>query len=77
MLSMHKVHGKAMFAVLLSIDCEGVLIGHVIGRVLGHDLKRALCDCIVCAFQVSTRNRILILLDWIKTRAFGRDLSVF
>ncbi len=27
--------------------------------------------------QVSTRNRVLILLDWIKTRAFGRDLSVF
>ena len=29
------------------------------------------------AFQVSTRNRVLILFDWVKTRVFGRDLSVF
>ncbi|BDA51498.1 Internal alternative NAD(P)H-ubiquinone oxidoreductase A1 [Coccomyxa sp. Obi] len=27
--------------------------------------------------QVSTRNRVLIFWDWIKTRAFGRDLSNF
>ncbi|CAL5221410.1 g3596 [Coccomyxa viridis] len=27
--------------------------------------------------QVSTRNRVLILFDWVKTRIFGRDLSVF
>jgi len=27
--------------------------------------------------QVSTRNRVLILFDWVKTRVFGRDLSVF
>ena len=27
--------------------------------------------------QVSTRNRVLILFDWIKTRVFGRDLSLF
>ncbi|CAL8465647.1 g5183 [Coccomyxa elongata] len=27
--------------------------------------------------QVSTRNRILIFWDWIKTRAFGRDVSNF
>ncbi|CAK0781088.1 hypothetical protein CVIRNUC_005282 [Coccomyxa viridis] len=27
--------------------------------------------------QVSTRNRVLILFDWMKTRIFGRDLSVF
>lgn len=26
--------------------------------------------------QVSTRNRVLILFDWIKTRVFGRDLSL-
>jgi NADH dehydrogenase FAD-containing subunit len=27
--------------------------------------------------QVSVRNRILILFDWIKTQVFGRDLSQF
>ena len=27
--------------------------------------------------QVSFRNRVLILFDWVKTRAFGRDLSSF
>jgi NADH dehydrogenase FAD-containing subunit len=27
--------------------------------------------------QVSTRNRVLILFDWLKTRLFGRDLSQF
>ena len=27
--------------------------------------------------QVSFRNRVLILFDWLKTRVFGRDLSVF
>ncbi|CAL8468561.1 g8101 [Coccomyxa elongata] len=27
--------------------------------------------------QVSTRNRILILFDWVKTRIFGRDLSIY
>lgn len=27
--------------------------------------------------QVSFRNRVLILFDWLKTRAFGRDLSQF
>ena len=27
--------------------------------------------------QVSTRNRILVLLDWWKTRFFGRDISRF
>lgn len=25
--------------------------------------------------QVSTRNRILVLFDWMKTRVFGRDIS--
>ena len=30
-----------------------------------------------CFMQVSTRNRVLILFDWVKTRIFGRDLSVF
>ncbi len=30
-----------------------------------------------CCMQVSTRNRVLILFDWVKTRIFGRDLSVF
>lgn len=27
--------------------------------------------------QVSTRNRVLILFDWIKAKVFGRDLSQF
>ena len=27
--------------------------------------------------QVSMRNRILILFDWLKTRVFGRDVSLF
>ena len=27
--------------------------------------------------QVSFRNRVLILFDWVKTRAFDRDLSSF
>ena len=27
--------------------------------------------------QVSFRNRVLILLDWLKARVFGRDLSQF
>lgn len=27
--------------------------------------------------QVSLRNRVLILFDWLKTRVFGRDLSQF
>lgn len=27
--------------------------------------------------QVSFRNRVLILFDWLKTRVFGRDLSMF
>ena len=27
--------------------------------------------------QVSFRNRVLILFDWLKTRVFGRDLSQF
>lgn len=27
--------------------------------------------------QVATRNRVLVLFDWFKTRAFGRDLSQF
>jgi NADH:ubiquinone reductase (non-electrogenic) len=27
--------------------------------------------------QVSFRNRVLILFDWIKAQVFGRDLSQF
>jgi len=27
--------------------------------------------------QVSARNRLLILFDWLKTRLFGRDISQF
>jgi len=27
--------------------------------------------------QVSLRNRVLILFDWVKTKVFGRDLSMF
>ncbi len=27
--------------------------------------------------QVSFRNRVLILFDWIKTKVFGRDTSMF
>lgn len=27
--------------------------------------------------QVSLRNRVLILFDWLKAKAFGRDLSQF
>jgi hypothetical protein len=27
--------------------------------------------------QVSLRNRVLILFDWLKTQVFGRDLSNF
>ena len=27
--------------------------------------------------QVSTRNRVLILFDWLKAKVFGRDLSQF
>lgn len=27
--------------------------------------------------QVSFRNRVLILFDWLKTRVFGRDISQF
>lgn len=27
--------------------------------------------------QVSFRNRVLILFDWVKTRMFGRDTSLF
>jgi NADH:ubiquinone reductase (non-electrogenic) len=27
--------------------------------------------------QVSTRTRVLVLFDWLKTRVFGRDLSLF
>jgi len=27
--------------------------------------------------QVSLRNRVLILFDWIKAKFFGRDLSMF
>ena len=27
--------------------------------------------------QVSFRNRVLILFDWLKTRVFGRDISLF
>jgi len=27
--------------------------------------------------QVSTRNRVLILFDWAKTRFFGRDITRF
>jgi hypothetical protein len=27
--------------------------------------------------QVSTRNRVLVLFDWIKSRVFGRDISRF
>ena len=27
--------------------------------------------------QVSTRNRVLILFNWVTTRIFGRDLSLF
>ena len=27
--------------------------------------------------QVSIRNRILILFDWLKSRVFGRDISLF
>mmetsp|Transcript_24638 Transcript_24638/g.68568 ORF Transcript_24638/g.68568 Transcript_24638/m.68568 type:complete len:102 (-) Transcript_24638:325-630(-) len=27
--------------------------------------------------QVSFRNRVLILFDWMKTKVFGRDLSMF
>jgi NADH dehydrogenase FAD-containing subunit len=27
--------------------------------------------------QVSMRNRVLILFDWLKTRVFGRDISLF
>jgi NADH:ubiquinone reductase (non-electrogenic) len=27
--------------------------------------------------QVSTRTRVLVLFDWVKTRVFGRDTSLF
>jgi hypothetical protein len=27
--------------------------------------------------QVSFRNRVLILFDWVKAQVFGRDLSQF
>jgi hypothetical protein len=27
--------------------------------------------------QVSFRNRVLILFDWLKARVFGRDISLF
>lgn len=27
--------------------------------------------------QVSGRNRVLVLIDWIKTRVFGRDITRF
>ena len=27
--------------------------------------------------QASTRNRILVFIDWVKTRLFGRDISSF
>ena len=27
--------------------------------------------------QVSMRNRVLILFDWLKSRVFGRDISLF
>lgn len=27
--------------------------------------------------QVSLRNRVLVFFDWIKTRAFGRDITRF
>ncbi len=30
-----------------------------------------------CPTQVSFRNRVLILFDWLKAQVFGRDLSNF
>ncbi len=46
-----------------------------------HTLFRFACVCVcvlmcVCV-QVSFRNRVLILFDWLKARVFGRDTSLF
>jgi hypothetical protein len=34
-------------------------------------------SCCCCFLQVSFRNRVLILFDWMKAQVFGRDLSQF
>lgn len=38
---------------------------------------RLLYDSVYATKQVSFRNRVLVLVDWAKTKVFGRDLSQF
>lgn len=35
------------------------------------------CVLLMHALQVSLRNRVLILFDWMKAKVFGRDISLF
>lgn len=55
---------------------------NVIQAFMSSNLVSYTADCLssksmLCCVQVSTRNRILILFDWVKTRIFGRDLSIY
>jgi hypothetical protein len=40
-------------------------------------LEFIVVDVSLTAFQVSLRNRVLILFDWLKAKVFGRDMSMF
>uniref|UniRef100_A0A7S1TJV9 FAD/NAD(P)-binding domain-containing protein n=1 Tax=Erythrolobus australicus TaxID=1077150 RepID=A0A7S1TJV9_9RHOD len=63
------VGGKKAVA---DVDAGDFQVGNVSGR-----LAFFLWRSVYLTKQVSTRNRILVLQDWIKTRLFGRDISQF
>lgn len=54
---------------LVEVDAGAVDFG-ISGR-----LALLLWSSVYITKQVSFRNRVLILFDWMKTRVFGRDLS--
>ena len=60
-----KIHGHSIAFADENLDYHGTWSGN--SSLTGNG------ECM----QVSTRNRVLILFDWMKTRVFGRDLSVF
>jgi len=54
------------------VDAGDIQVGKLSGR-----LAFLLWRSVYLTKQVSTRNRVLVLFDWIKTQVFGRDTSLF
>jgi hypothetical protein len=68
--------GRARMALALWMR-EPACMAHPAQRQRTRSKPRARCNRSLCDVQVSFRNRVLILFDWLKTRVFGRDTSLF